>query len=288
MLGFRESARLAAAYGVAVTTTMIITTLLAYLVARHVWNWSLAASLLVTGGFLVLDLAFFVANMVKIHDGGWFPLLVGGLVFLVMATWRRGRTRLEQRLAGEGLPFEAFVAMSAGIPRVEGTAVFMSRDPARTPAALLHNLKHNQVLHEKVVHLTVRAEDVPYVDEASRVTAEDLGEGFYRVVARYGFMESPQVEEILASARRPRPRPAGQEGIVLPGPRLAAAQPAARPARRRGGSSSGSTRTRCGRSSTSACRPTASSSWDGRCACRTGPLRARPARPARRRGWAAG
>jgi KUP system potassium uptake protein len=199
VIAFRESARLAAAYGVAVTLTMIITTLLAFQVTRHVWKWPLAASLVVTGGFLVPDIAFGVANMAKILDGGWFPLLVGALVFLVMTIWRRGRARLERSLAGEGVPFEAFVAMSSGIPRVEGMAVFMGRDPASTPAALLHNLKHNQVLHEKVVHLTVRAEDVPYVDEAERVTAEDLGEGFYRVVARYGFMESPQVEEVLAS-----------------------------------------------------------------------------------------
>jgi KUP system potassium uptake protein len=199
VLAFRESARLAAAYGVAVTLTMIITTLLAYQVTRHVWKWNLAASLLVTAGFLVPDLAFGVANMAKIHDGGWFPLLVGGLVYLVMTIWRRGRTRLERQLGGEGVPFEAFVAMSAGVPRVAGTAVFMGRDPASTPASLLHNLKHNRVLHEKVVHLTVRAEDVPYVEEATRTTAEDLGEGFYRIVARYGFMESPDVEGVLDS-----------------------------------------------------------------------------------------
>jgi KUP system potassium uptake protein len=112
---------------------------------------------------------------------------------------RRGRVRLEEKLRGQGVPFEAFVAMSGGIPRVPGTAVFMGRDPLSTPAALLHNLKHNRVLHEHVVHLVVRAEDVPYVDEAQRVTAEDLGEGFFRVVASYGFMETPQVEEVMAS-----------------------------------------------------------------------------------------
>jgi len=199
VLAFRQSSRLAAAYGVAVTLTMIITTLLAYQVTRHVWGWRLPASLLVTGAFLVPDLAFGFANMAKLFDGGWFPLLVGGLVFLVMSIWRNGRLRLEDRLRGEGVPFESFVAMSGGIPRVPGMAVFMGRDPVSTPAALLHNLKHNRVLHEKVVHLTVRAEDVPYVDERARVTAEDLGEGFYRVAARYGFMEWPRVEEIFTS-----------------------------------------------------------------------------------------
>jgi KUP system potassium uptake protein len=199
VLAFRESARLAAAYGVAVTLTMIITTLLAYQVTRHVWGWRPWVCVLVTGAFLVPDLAFLVANMAKIADGGWFPLLVGGLIFLVMSIWRNGRVRLEDRLRGEGVPFDAFVAMSGGIPRVAGMAVFMGRDPVATPAALLHNLKHNKVLHEKVVQLTVRSEDVPYVDEAVRVTAEDLGEGFYRVVARYGFMEWPRVEEIFAA-----------------------------------------------------------------------------------------
>jgi KUP system potassium uptake protein len=199
VLAFRQSTRLAAAYGVAVTLTMIITTLLAFQVTRHVWGWSLATSLLVTGAFLVPDLAFGVANMAKLFDGGWFPLLVGGLVYLVMSIWRNGRVHLEDRLRGEGVPFESFVAMGGGIPRVPGMAVFMGRGPRDTPASLLHNLKHNQVLHEKVVHLTVRAEDVPYVEETKRVTAEDLGEGFYRVVARYGFMEWPSVEEIFAS-----------------------------------------------------------------------------------------
>ncbi|HEV8632400.1 MAG TPA: KUP/HAK/KT family potassium transporter [Thermoanaerobaculia bacterium] len=199
VIAFEESARLAAAYGVAVSLTMLITTLLAYQVAHHVWGWRRWVALLVTGAFLVPDLAFLVANMAKILDGGWFPLLVGGLVFLVMTIWRNGRVRLGDRLRGEGVPFEAFVAMAAGIPRVPGMAVFMARDSVGTPAALLHNLKHNQVLHEKVVLLTVRSEDVPYVAESERVTAEDLGEGFYRVVARSGFMESPQIEEILAA-----------------------------------------------------------------------------------------
>jgi KUP system potassium uptake protein len=199
VLAFEQSSRLAAAYGVAVTLTMLITTLLAYQVARHVWGWRRWVAVLVTCCFLVPDLAFGVANMAKVMDGGWFPLLVGGLVFLVMTTWRAGRSRLEDRLRGEGVPFEAFVAMSPGIPRVAGTAVFMARDAIATPAALLHNLKHNMVLHETVVLLTVLSEDVPYVEEARRITGEDLGEGFYRIVARYGFMEWPQVDEIFAA-----------------------------------------------------------------------------------------
>jgi len=196
---FRASTRLAGAYGVAVTMTMVITTLLAYQVTRHVWHWPTWASILVTGSFLVADLAFLAANLAKILDGGWFPLVVGGAVFFVMATWRNGRLRLETRLHGGGVPLESFVAMSAGIPRVEGTAVFMARHPVDTPAALLHNLKHNRVLHQRVVVLTVAPQDVPYVRGEDRVTAADLGEGFYRLVARVGFMEEPQVPDILES-----------------------------------------------------------------------------------------
>jgi KUP system potassium uptake protein len=200
VIAFRESTRLAGAYGMAVTCTMVITTLLAFQVTRHVWHWRLGASLLVTGLLLVPDLAFFGANAAKILDGGWFPLLVGGVVFFVMATWRWGRTKLERKLTGDGVPLEAFVAMSAGIPRVDGTAVFLARDPVATPAALLHNLKHNMVLHERVVVLHIETRDVPYVAEAERVTAHDLGEGFYRLDASFGFMETPQMEEILDSS----------------------------------------------------------------------------------------
>jgi len=199
VIAFQESTRLAGAYGVAVTTTMVITTLLAFQVTRHVWHWRLATSLLVTGLLLIPDLAFFGANMAKILEGGWFPLLVGGLVFFVMATWRWGRTRLVARATGEGVPLEAFVAMSSGIPRVAGTAVFLARDAVSTPAALLHNLKHNQVLHERIVVLHIDTRDVPYVPTAERVTAHDLGEGFYRLDACFGFMETPQMQEILDS-----------------------------------------------------------------------------------------
>jgi KUP system potassium uptake protein len=202
VLAFQKSTNLAAAYGIAVSLTMVITTLLAFVVSRYVWGWSLWLAMLVTGLFLISDLAFLGANMVKIADGGWFPLAIGALVFLVMSTWKRGRGLVAERLQKGSLPFTAFLA-SVGrdsIHRVPGTAVFMSRDPDATPAALLHNLKHNKVLHERVVLLSVVSEEIPEVPEPEQVRVEDLGNGFYRVIARHGFMQSPGVPEVLQAA----------------------------------------------------------------------------------------
>jgi KUP system potassium uptake protein len=203
VIGFRTSSHLAAAYGVAVTTTMVITTLLAYVVARKVWGWSVWLAGLVTAGFLVVDLAFFGANMVKVHDGGWFPLLVGAIVYAMMSTWHRGRADLGAQLAKTAFPFERFVAglRPGHPPRVPGTAIYMAREPEATPSAVLHNLKHYKVLHERVVLLTVMAEEVPQVPAAKRVEVVPLGKDIWRLVARYGFMENPSVPEILAAAR---------------------------------------------------------------------------------------
>ncbi|MES1245687.1 MAG: potassium transporter Kup [Acidobacteriota bacterium] len=202
VLAFRESTNLAAAYGIAVSLTMVITTLLAYVVSRTVWGWSWWLAALVTGSFLVSDLAFLSANAVKIADGGWFPLAIGALVFLVMSTWKRGRGLVAERLQKGALPFTDFLATlgSGSIHRVPGTAVFMSRDPEATPAALLHNLKHNKVLHERVVLLSVLSEEIPEVPEPEQVRVEDLGNGFYRAIARYGFMQSPDMPDILRAA----------------------------------------------------------------------------------------
>jgi KUP system potassium uptake protein len=203
VLGFRTSSNLAAAYGIAVSTTMVITTVLAYSVARRVWSWPWWLALLVTGGFLTVDLAFFGANMVKVADGGWFPLLVGGLVFLVLSTWNRGRSVLADHLARKTQPLEEFVArVRPGRPqRVAGTAVFLSRSPQGTPRALLHNLEHNRVLHERVVSLMVETEEVPRVPAAGRVEVRPLGAGFFRVVARYGFMQSPSMQDVVEQAK---------------------------------------------------------------------------------------
>jgi KUP system potassium uptake protein len=199
VLGFRESTNLAAAYGVAVTATMVITTILFEVVAVKLWGWKLSTVVPVSIFFIIIDLSFFGANIVKIQDGGWFPLAVGLAVYTLMTTWKKGRTVLSERLAKDALPFEQFVASvkPGGPPRVPGTAVFMSRGAVATPTALLHNLKHNKVLHERVILLTLETEEFPEVPSADRVTIEPLGQEFYRVTARYGFIQNPGVPDIL-------------------------------------------------------------------------------------------
>jgi len=189
VLGFGSSSRLASAYGVAVTTTMVITTILAYFAARHVLGWNIAAAVAVTAAFLFADLAFFGANMVKVVHGGWFPLAVALAVFTLMATWRRGRQILFDRIQEVGMSDGDFLKSIARHlpPRVSGTAVFMDRTIDEIPLPLLHNLKHNKVLHEKVVLLTIVTEEVPYVSDEEQAEVRELGAGLYRLVARYGF-----------------------------------------------------------------------------------------------------
>jgi KUP system potassium uptake protein len=203
VLAFRSSSNLAAAYGIAVTTTMIITTLLAHVVARRLWRWSSAAALLVTGGFLIPDLAFFGANMVKVGQGGWVPLMIGGIVFLLFQTWKMGRQDLAHRRRAGLLPVDLFLRDPSlhKLPRVPGTAVFMTGDPNGIPTALLHNLKHNRVLHDRIALLTVTTDEVPHVDPDDRLRVEPLGQGFHRLTAHYGFMQDPSVPEILEIAQ---------------------------------------------------------------------------------------
>jgi KUP system potassium uptake protein len=205
VLGFRSSSSLAAAYGVAVTTTMAITTILMSVVARELWKWSLPASVALAAAFLVPDLAFFGANIVKIRHGGWFPLVVAAVVFTLMTTWRRGREILDVRLRNELLPIDLFIAdvRKGTVPRVQGTAIYMSRTADGVPPTLLHNLKHNKVLHRKVVFLTVLTAEQPHVAGSERTKIEDLGEGIFRVVARYGFMEDADVPHLLRTIRVP-------------------------------------------------------------------------------------
>ncbi|MBC8646841.1 MAG: KUP/HAK/KT family potassium transporter, partial [Thermoanaerobaculia bacterium] len=200
VLGFRSATNLAAAYGVAVTATMAITTILLCVVAIEVWKWKVWKAVLLTAAFLVVDLAFFAANIVKVAHGGWFPLLLALGIFTLMTTWRRGRAILNDKLKDGSLPVELFLqSIAKNRPvRVRGTAVFMSRTSEGAPLALLHNLKHNKVLHDRVVFLTVLTDEIPHVSRRNRVTAEDLGEGFHRVVVRYGFMEDPNIPEVLA------------------------------------------------------------------------------------------
>jgi KUP system potassium uptake protein len=208
VLGFRTSSNLAAAYGVAVTTTMVITTLLAFFAARDRLGWSTLAAGAVTAGFLVVDLAFFGANIVKIPQGGWFPLLVGGAVVIVMTTWRKGREILNRRLQEGSLAVDLFLDDVVRNPpaRVAGTAIFMTRIDDGVPIALLHNLKHNKVLHEQVVFLTIVTEEVPYVREEERLRVRSLGSGVHRVILRYGFMESPDVPAAIRDIHDPELR----------------------------------------------------------------------------------
>jgi len=199
-LGFQRSTNVAAAYGVAVTTTMVVTTLLLFTVERERWKWPLAATLLFTGFFLAVDLAFWGANIVKIPHGGWFPLVIGAVVFTLMATWKKGRAILGARLQEGTLPIDLFLedVGRREVHRVPGTAVFMYGNRSGTPPALLHSVKHYHVLHQQVVLLSVETQEVPYV-EGHRVTVEELGHGFYRLVMAYGFMEEPNVPEALAT-----------------------------------------------------------------------------------------
>jgi KUP system potassium uptake protein len=204
VLGFGTSSDLAAAYGVAITTTMLITTILFYVVARRRWHWPAALALPVAAFFIIIDLAFFGANMIKIAHGGWFPLLISTSILFLMLTWRKGRRVLRQRLGDICLPLDAFLpsVKDQSIRRVPGTAVYMSGNRSGTPLALLHNLRHNKVLHEQVVLLTVRTEEVPFLANArDRVALEKLEEGFWRVQVHFGFMEKPDVPTALESMK---------------------------------------------------------------------------------------
>ncbi len=199
VLGFRSSTNLAAAYGVAVTLTMFITTILFYVVARERWGWPPRKALLVCTPFLIVDLAFLGANLVKIPDGGWLPLVVGAVVFGLMTTWRTGRQLVGKRLRQGELPLATFIESLAKqkTTRVPGTAVFMYSRPGSTPPALLANLFHNRILHRNVVILSVQTMDVPRVPPADREKVTDHGEGFFSVRLRFGFMEEPDVPAAL-------------------------------------------------------------------------------------------
>ncbi|HXU30858.1 MAG TPA: potassium transporter Kup [Thermoanaerobaculia bacterium] len=203
VLGFKSSTSLAAAYGIAVTMTMVITTYLAKVVAREVWGWKRRWLLPMTIFFSIIDLSFFGANIVKVHLGGWVPLLVGSVIYFLMVTWRRGRQILAERLSRQALPFASFVAsiQPETPPRVPGTAVFMARDPEATPTSLLHNLKHNKVLHDQVILLTIATEEIPEVPKKERITIDGYGKGCFRVLARYGFMQDPSIASMLEGMR---------------------------------------------------------------------------------------
>lgn len=207
VVGFGSVSNLAAAYGVAVTSTMVLTTILLFVVEHEKWGWSLPVALSLSGFFLVIDLAFLGANIIKIPHGGWFPLVVGALLFLLMTTWKKGRRILAERLLSRAHPIEDFLREAARNPptRVPGTAVFMSGTDSGTPPALLHNFEYNKVLHERVVLLTVKTKQVPHVEPENRVKVEPLAHNFYRVSINYGFMEDPDIPEALEKLEPPAP-----------------------------------------------------------------------------------
>jgi KUP system potassium uptake protein len=226
VLTFRSSGNLASAYGIAVTGTMTITTILFCVVARDRWQWPLWRVVAVGGLFLSVDLAFLGANLAKVFSGGWLPLVIAVVVYQLMTTWKRGRQLVAAILRESLLPIDLFLSDIARRkpPRVPGTAVFMTSDPTGVPVVLLHHLKHNKVLHETVVIMSIEGEEIPQVRPSERLTVEALGDGFHMVVGRYGFMETPDVPVLLASVEEHglRARPAetsfylGRE-TLLPG-----------------------------------------------------------------------
>jgi KUP system potassium uptake protein len=212
VLAFKSSDALASTYGVAVTGTMLITTVLFSVVARRIWNWPAWRVAALTTLFLVVDLAFLGANLVKFFEGGWFPLAAALVLYLLMSTWNRGRKQITALLRESSLPLDLFVPDIAKRkpPRVPGVAVFMTSIPDVAPPVLLHHLKHNKMLHEKVILMTVSGLEIPQVPEAERVTVEGCGGGFYQVAARYGFMETPDIPGVLAAVAD-RLQEAGEE-----------------------------------------------------------------------------
>jgi KUP system potassium uptake protein len=199
VLTYQTSSNLAAMYGIAVTLTMMIDTILAFIVVRSLWKWTwLQAGIFLTG-FVIIDFAFFAACSTKILDGGWFPLVLGLTVFVVLATWRKGRGQLLDKLKEDAMPLSAFLdSLDYGGPhRVEGTGIYMTPNPDGVPRAMLHNLLHNKVLHERIIMLCVQMEDVPHVPEIDRVEVNTLKHGFNKVIVRFGFKDDPDVPAAL-------------------------------------------------------------------------------------------
>jgi KUP system potassium uptake protein len=203
VLGFGSSASLAAAYGIAVTGTFILGTILYFVIALRRWHWPAWKAGLWFGVFLSIDIALFGASALKFIHGGWVPIFIAIAIFALMTTWKRGRAILTERMTDISLPMEHFLQDVGENPRarVPGTAVFMTSEPLGVPVVLLHHLKHNKVLHETVIILSIRTADIPETQRADRVAIEALNHGFFRVIATYGFMESPDVKEILQRCR---------------------------------------------------------------------------------------
>jgi KUP system potassium uptake protein len=202
VIGFRHSDNLGGAYGIAVTLAMLIDSMLIYVVMRRIWDWSRSVALAIALPLFLIDVAFLSSNSLKVPEGGWFPLLVGLVVFTLLTTWKRGRALLMERLSQDSMPLDLFIDSVGASPpqRVPGTAVFLTSTVDRVPHALLHNLKHNKVLHERVVFLTIHTRDIPHVAPAERAHVHDLSCQFWRLDAYYGFAEDPDVPELLEEA----------------------------------------------------------------------------------------
>lgn len=199
VLMFKNSSSLAAAYGIAVTGAMLIDTCLLGVVLFSLWKWKSWLAIPLLAVFFIVDGAYFAANLTKVPDGGWFPLLIGVVAFTMLTTWSKGRLLMRQRMQEAAMPMEIFVKSAANSAiRVPGTAIFMSSEPTGVPHALLHNMKHNKVLHERVIVLTVAIEDIPYVETCDVVETQDLGQGFYRMKLRYGFMQETDIPKALS------------------------------------------------------------------------------------------
>ncbi|TXT30254.1 MAG: KUP system potassium uptake protein [Rhodocyclaceae bacterium] len=202
VIGFKNSSNLAAAYGIAVTGTMLIDTILVAFVMVLMWKWNRLLVALIAGSLLVVDIAFFAANAIKIPQGGWFPLAMGIVSFTVLTTWRRGRRMVSDEMAKQSIPMDDFLESIDDVHRIYGTAIFMTSAKDGVPPALLHNLKHNQVLHERVVLVTVQTMPTPHVNDMDRIYLHDMKKGFKRLIIRYGFMESPDVPGALEQCKR--------------------------------------------------------------------------------------
>ncbi|QMW24136.1 potassium transporter Kup [Sandaracinobacteroides saxicola] len=198
VLSFRSSSNLAAAYGISVTGVMFISTCMLAILTLFIWKWPKWLAIPLVGLFFVVDGAFFTATLTKIPDGGWFPLMIGLIAFTMLTTWARGRQLMQKRLLESAMPMDVFIkSASRAATRVPGTAVFMTSTPEGVPHALLHNLKHNKVLHDRILILTVVIDEVPYVDLEDRIDVMPLGENFYRMIVRYGFMQEPDIPAAL-------------------------------------------------------------------------------------------
>ncbi len=203
VLNFKTSSNLAGAYGIAVTMTMVITTILAFIVAINKWQWSLPRAISLFTVMLIVDVAFLSSNLTKIQHGGWFPIVLASLVYLTMMTWQKGRKVLYSRLKERSQSVDQFCDSIIRNPplRVSGTAIYMSGDPWGIPVPLLHNLKHNKVLHERIAVLTIQTREVPFVRKSERVQIQEIIPNFYRILAFYGFMEFPKMKHILDACR---------------------------------------------------------------------------------------